>query len=45
MKNSQKIIVIMIITVLMISVCILPASAVTESEVQDQVNAIGKDGV
>lgn len=45
MKNRQKIISVMLITVLMISVCILPASAVTESEVQDQVNAIGKDGV
>lgn len=45
MKNRQKIISVTLITVLMISVCILPASAVTESEVQDQVNAIGKDGV
>jgi hypothetical protein len=45
MKNRQKIISIILITVLMISVCVLPALAVTESEVQDQVNAIGKDGV
>ena len=45
MKNRQKFISVTLITVLMISVCILPASAVTESEVQDQVNAIGKDGV
>ena len=45
MKNRQKIIGVMLVAILMISVCTLPASAVTESEVQDQVNAIGKDGV
>ena len=45
MKRRYKILIMLTILVVMASLTTVPAFALTESEVQDQVNAIGKEGV
>lgn len=45
MKRRYKILIMLTILVVMVSLTTVPAFALTESEVQDQVNAIGKEGV
>jgi len=45
MKRRYKILIMLTVLVVMVSLTTVPAFALTESEVQDQVNAIGKEGV
>lgn len=45
MKRRYKILIMLTALVVMVSLTTVPAFALTESEVQDQVNAIGKEGV
>ncbi len=45
MKRRYKIPIMLTVLVVMVSLTTVPAFALTESEVQDQVNAIGKEGV
>ncbi len=45
MKRKYKILILLIVVITMVSLTTVPAFALTESEVQDQVNAIGKEGV
>lgn len=45
MKRIYKILIMLTVLVVMVSLTTVPAFALTESEVQDQVNAIGKEGV
>lgn len=45
MKRKYKILILLTVVITMVSLTTLPAFALTESEVQDQVNAIGKEGV
>lgn len=45
MKRKYKILILLTVVITMVSLTTVPAFALTESEVQDQVNAIGKEGV
>ncbi len=45
MKRRYKILIMLAIVVTMVSLTTVPAFALTESEVQDQVNAVGKEAV
>ena len=45
MKRRYKILIMLTVLIVMVSLTTVPAFALTESEVQDQVNAIGKEGV
>ena len=45
MKRRYKILIMLTVLAVMVSLTTVPAFALTESEVQDQVNAIGKEGV
>ena len=45
MKRRYKLLIMLTVLVVMVSLTTVPAFALTESEVQDQVNAIGKEGV
>lgn len=45
MKRRYRILILLTVVVAMISLTAIPAFALTESEVQDQVNAVGKDNV
>lgn len=45
MKRRYKILIMLTIVVAMVSLTTVPAFALTESEVQDQVNAVGKEAV
>lgn len=45
MKRKTKILILLTVVFTMVSFTTIPAFALTESEVQDQVNAIGKEGV
>lgn len=45
MKRKYKILILLTVVVAMVSLTAIPAFALTESEVQDQVNAVGKDNV
>ena len=45
MKRRYKILITLTIVVVMVSLTTVPAFALTESEVQDQVNAVGKEAV
>lgn len=45
MKRRYRILIMLAVVVTMVSLTTVPAFALTESEVQDQVNAIGKEGV
>lgn len=45
MKRKTKILILLTVVFTMVSITTIPAFALTESEVQDQVNAIGKEGV
>lgn len=45
MKRKYKILILLIVVITIVSLTTVPAFALTESEVQDQVNAIGKEGV
>ncbi|MGN0180006.1 MAG: hypothetical protein ACI4DY_11345 [Monoglobaceae bacterium] len=45
MKRKHKIFILLTVVITMVSFTTVPAFALTESEVQEQVNAIGKDGV
>ena len=45
MKRKYKILILLIVVITMVSLTTVPAFALTESEVQGQVNAIGKEGV
>lgn len=45
MKRRYRILITMAVIVMMVSLTTVPAFALTESEVQDQVNAVGKEAV
>ena len=45
MKRKHRIIIMLTVVVAMLSLTTVPAFALTESEVQDQVNAVGKEAV
>lgn len=45
MKRRYKILITLTVLVVMVSLTTVPAFALTESEVQDQVNAVGKEAV
>lgn len=45
MKRRYKILIMLTVLVVMVSLTTVPAFALTESEVQDQVNAVGKEAV
>ncbi|MCI8471755.1 MAG: hypothetical protein HFE65_01465 [Clostridiales bacterium] len=45
MKRKYKILILMTVVIAMVSFTTIPAFALTESEVQDQVNAVGKEAV
>ena len=45
MKRKYKMLIMLTVVVTMVSLATVPAFALTESEVQDQVNAIGKEAV
>lgn len=45
MKRKYKLLILLTVVITMVSLTTVPAFALTESEVQDQVNAIGKEGV
>lgn len=45
MKRRYKILIMLTVIVVMVSLTTVPAFALTESEVQDQVNAVGKEAV
>ncbi len=45
MKRRYKILIMLTVVVTMVSLTTVPAFALTESEVQDQVNAVGKEAV
>ena len=45
MKRRYRILIMLAIVVTMVSLTTVPAFALTESEVQDQVNAVGKEAV
>lgn len=45
MKRKYKILILLTVVLTMVSLTTIPAFALTESEVQDQVNAVGKEGV
>ena len=45
MKRKYKILILLTVVITMVSLTTVPAFALTESQVQDQVNAIGKEGV
>lgn len=45
MKRRYKILIMLTILIVMVSLTTVPAFALTESEVQDQVNAVGKEAV
>lgn len=45
MKRKHKILIILLVVSVTISLTTVPAFALTESEVQDQVNAVGKESV
>lgn len=45
MKRRYKILILLTVVIAMVSFTAIPAFALTESEVQDQVNAVGKDNV
>lgn len=45
MKRRYKILILLTVVITMVSLTTVPAFALTESEVQEQVNAIGKEGV
>ncbi len=45
MKRRYKILILLTVVIAMVSLTAIPAFALTESEVQDQVNAVGKDTV
>lgn len=45
MKRKHKILIILLAVSVTISLTTVPAFALTESEVQDQVNAVGKESV
>lgn len=45
MKRKYKILILLTVVITMVSLMAVPAFALTESEVQEQVNAVGKEGV
>ena len=45
MKRKHRILIILAVTLLMVCMCSVPAFAVTESEVQAQVDTQGKEAV
>lgn len=45
MRKTRKILFALVLTLVFTSMLAVPAFAVTEAEVQQQVNAIGKEGV
>ena len=45
MKRKYRILITLAVVVMMVSLTTVPAFALTESEVQDQVNAVGKEAV
>ena len=45
MKRKHKILITLIIVAIMFVICTVPAFALTESEVQDQVNSAGRESV
>ena len=45
MKRKYKILILMTVVIAMVSFTTIPAFALTESEVQNQVNAVGKEAV
>ncbi len=45
MKRKYKILILLTVVIAMVSLMAVPAFAITESEVQDQVNSVGKEGV
>ena len=45
MKRRYRILITLAVIVMMVSLTTVPAFALTESEVQDQVNAVGKEAV
>lgn len=45
MKRRYKILILLTVVIAMVSFTTVPAFALTESEVQDQVNAVGKEAV
>lgn len=45
MKSKYKILILLTVVIAMVSFTAVPAFALTESEVQDQVNAVGKEAV
>ena len=45
MKRRYRILITLAVVVMMVSLTTVPAFALTESEVQDQVNAVGKEAV
>ena len=45
MKRKHKILIILLAVAVTVSLTTVPAFALTESEVQDQVNAVGKESV
>lgn len=45
MKRRYKILILLTVVITMVSLTAIPAFALTESEVQDQVNTVGKDNV
>ena len=45
MKRKHKILIILLAVAVTVSLATVPAFALTESEVQDQVNAVGKESV
>lgn len=45
MKRKTKILVTLVVTILAVSLCTVPAFALTESEVQQQVDSVGREAV
>ena len=45
MKRKYKILILMTVVIAMVSFTTISAFALTESEVQNQVNAVGKEAV
>lgn len=45
MKRKYKILILLTAVIAVVSLSTVPAFALTESEVQDQVNAVGKEAV